>query len=331
MKQFYTIVLGIAILALASCNGRNEQNKSQDAASTPPPKVDAPVFNADSAYADVGMVASFGPRVPGTPAQNKCAAWMEERLKKVCDTVYRQSVQVTTGDKKSLPCINLIGVIHPAAKKRILLLTHWDSRPWADMDTKDKEKPIIAADDGGSGVGVLIEVAKEIKAKGLSADLGVDILLTDAEDYGKSEWGEKSYCLGTQYWSKNPHVPGYNADFGILLDMVGGKGAQFPMEGLSMRDAGDVQKMVWQAAGNAGYSSYFPYVNGPAITDDHVPVNKLARIKTVDIINLTTNPEKPFAAHWHTHADVMDVIDRNTLKAVGQTLLEVIYEHAPAQ
>ena len=251
---------------------------------------------------------------------------MHTALKKVCETVYRQDVQVTGGDKKSLPCHNLIGVIHPTAKRRILLLTHWDSRPWADQDTKDKDKPILAADDGGSGVGVLLELAKQVKSFGLPADVGVDILFTDVEDYGKSEWGEDSYCLGTQYWAKHPHVAGYAAEFGILLDMVGARGAQFPLEGYSKQIAGAVQQQVWQAAAHAGYGSFFTYNDGGGITDDHVPVNRITGIKTIDIINLVNNPVNPFAPHWHTHSDNMDIIDKNTLKAVGQTLLQVIYE-----
>jgi hypothetical protein len=249
-------------------------------------------------------------------------------LNKTCDTVYEQNVHVTGGDGKSLPCINLVGVVNPKAPKRILFLTHWDSRPWADQDTHDKDSPIDAADDAGSGVAVLLEVARQIKAFGLDASVGVDILLEDVEDYGRSQWGEDSYCLGTQYWARHPHVPGYKADFGILLDMVGARGAQFPLEGSSAQMAGDVQQKVWQAAASAGYSSLFRYEEAAEITDDHLPVNKIAGIKTIDIINLTPGSETPFAAHWHTHADNMSIIDKNTLKAVGQTLLQVVYSQA---
>ena len=329
----YIIVALVCSLLFAACgNGNNHDNEKKEAVSdtlkVKPASV--PSFDADSAYVYVGRQVAFGPRVPGSAAQLKCAAWMESMLKKVCDTVYKQDVHVKGGDGKSLPCINLIGSINPKATKRILFLTHWDSRPWADQDTKDKDKPVMAADDGGSGVAVLLEVATMLKAHGLSPALGVDILFTDVEDYGRSEWGEDSYCLGTQYWANHPHVAGYKAEFGILLDMVGAHGAQFPMEASSTIFAGDVQQKVWHSAADAGYSSYFPYAPGGEITDDHVPVNRIAGIKTIDIINLTPDPERPFAAHWHTHADVMDIIDKNTLKAVGQTLLQVIYENAGA-
>ncbi len=327
MRSIYLLVPVLSIVfLLQSCK---DEQKNDEATATPPvAQVKTPTFEADSAYNAVATQVAFGPRTPGSEAQEKCAAWMEQQLRQVCDTVYIQNVKVIGGDKKELPCINLIGSINPKAQRRILFLTHWDSRPWADQDTKDKEKAVLAADDGGSVVGVLIEVARQVKKMGLSPDLGIDILLTDVEDYGKDVWGEDSYCLGTQYWCRNPHVAGYKAEFGILLDMVGARGAQFLLEGMSRQYADGVQQMVWQAAGHAGFSSYFPYTEGPAIVDDHDPVNKITGIKTIDIINLTQNPQSPFPPHWHTHNDNMQIIDKNTLKAVGQTLLQVIYESA---
>ena len=325
------IALATLLAAGSGCNNNPEQPKEQPKETTTATEPDhkkagnVPVFDADTAYAYVDKQVAMGPRTPGSAAQTKCAQWMESKLKVVCDTVYRQNATVTGGDAKMLPCINLVGVINPKATNRILMLTHWDSRPWADQDNHDQDKPILAADDAGSGVGVLLEMARQLKLHGLSEAVGVDILMTDVEDYGKSSWGEDSYCLGTQYWARHPHVVGYKASFGILLDMVGARGARFPMEGISNKYAGDIQQKVWQAAADAGYSSYFPYVAAADITDDHVPVNRITGIKTIDIINLTTDPENPFAAHWHTHADDMTIIDRNTLKAVGQTLLQTVY------
>lgn len=319
-----SLLLSVSIL-FASCKDNQQADTTNNTAVQ---QIAVPDFNADSAYSHIAAQVSFGPRVPGTPAQKACAAWMESKLKEVCDTVHRQETQVKAGNGKMLPCINLVGVINPNATRRILLLTHWDSRPWADRDAKDIDKPVLAADDGGSGVGVLIELARQIKNRPIPADLGIDILFTDVEDYGKTEWGDASYCLGTQYWAHNPHVPGYKASFGILLDMVGARNAQFPMEGISAQVASGVQQNVWQAAGRAGYSSYFPYVAGPEITDDHVFVNRITGIPTIDIINLNANGEHAFAPHWHTVQDDMNIIDKATLKAVGQTLLQVVYETA---
>ncbi len=340
MGQFYFIsmkilntlfILFLAIVMASSCNNDKPTAPAGNEDSTAKPVSDTPpAFNPDSAYAYVGRQVSFGPRTPGSTAQKQCAAWMEAAMKKVTDTVYRQETTVKGGDGKMLPCINLIGVINPKATKRILLLTHWDSRPWADEDVKDKDKPVLAADDAGSGVGVLLEMARQIKLGKLPGDLGIDILLEDVEDYGKDVWSPESYCLGTQYWATHPHVPGYTAQFGILLDMVGARNAVFPMEASSAVFAPAVQQMAYAAAGRAGYSSYFPFSQNPehAITDDHEFVNKLAHIPTIDIINLAGNGDSPFAPHWHTHKDNMDIIDKATLKAVGQTLLQVVYETA---
>jgi hypothetical protein len=333
MKLIYNLSIStMLVLALVSCKDNDgEKGAGTAGTGTAPQAISVPAFNPDSAYRYVAAQVAFGPRVPGTPAQKACADWMEGKLHAFCDTVYRQAAMVTGGDKKQLPCINVIGAINPGAQRRVLLLAHWDSRPWADEDTKDQDKPVLAADDGGSGVAVLLELARVLKAAPLPENMGIDILFTDVEDYGRDIWGEDSYCLGTQYWARNPHVPGYRADYGILLDMVGARGARFPMEQVSTMYAPDVQQRVWQAASRAGYSSYFlttPSPNG--VTDDHVYVNKLARIPTIDIIHLTDATSSKFPAHWHTHRDNMDIIDRATLQAVGQTLLQALFEAAGA-
>lgn len=328
-KLFLPSFLCLAFL-VQSCG--NEPKETENATIEVKQKeITTPDFIADSAYNHIEKQLSFGFRTPGSAGQKNCAGWMEEKLNQFCDTVYRQSVTVTAGDGKSLPCINLIGSINPAATRRILLLTHWDSRPWADEDDSAQTKPILAADDAASGVGVLLEVARQLQTEKIPADLGIDIFFTDVEDYGKTEWGEDSYCLGTQYWARKPHVPGYTAEFGILLDMVGAKGAIFPMEMISTQYAGEVQRNVYQAAQRAGYSSYFPFVAGGGITDDHKYVNELIKIPTIDIININPNSNEVFKPHWHTHDDNMSVIDKATLKAVGQTLLQVIYEAAAQQ
>ena len=212
-------------------------------------------------------------------------------------------------------------MFNPAATQRLLILAHWDTRPQADQDAFDKTKTLDGADDGASGVGVLLELARQFHQQ--KPSIGVDLLMTDVEDYGVSE-EENSYCLGTQYWARHPHVPGYKANYGILLDMVGGRGTQFFMEGASQQYALGPMKAFWDVANKIGYSDYFRYEsNGAAITDDHVYVNTIANIPTFDIIALQANGN--FAPHWHTQNDNMSVIDRHTLQAVGQTLMQVIY------
>lgn len=303
-------------------SAQQSQNMNQTSAAT---QVSVPEFDAAGTYKLIQDQVNFGPRIPGSPAQKDCANWLAEQLQPFCDSVYRQNVTVTAGNGKSLPCMNIIGVIDPEATNRILLLAHWDSRPWADQDKTDKDKPILGADDGGSGTAVLISIAKALKAHPLPKNWGVDILLADVEDYGKTEWGDNSYALGTQYWAHHPHVAGYKAQAGILLDMVGSRNARFPLEAYSQQHAGNVQQDVWQAAAKAGYSSYFVYEDGGQITDDHVPVNEILKIPTIDIINLPAGSMTGFGSYWHTHQDNMDIIDQSTLKAVGQSLLQYLY------
>lgn len=323
MYRSITVSILSAALLLGGCKNSTDEED-------PPPAVVAPLpagavnFSGDTAYSYVKTQVDFGPRVPGTPAQKATANWLQEKLRQFCDTVYRQDVTVKGGDSTPLPCSNLIGVINSAATQRYLLLAHWDTRPWADQDTQNKEAPIDGADDGGSGVAVLLEIARQLKSNPLPANLGVDILLVDVEDWGKNEWGEESYGLGTQYWSKNPHVPGYTAVGGILLDMVGAKDAQFPLEYSSAQAAGNLQQDVWNAAREGGFSRYFLYEQGPGITDDHTFVNSLTRIPTIDIIHLQRNSVNVFPAHWHTHNDNLSVISKTTLEAVGKTVLQFL-------
>jgi len=331
MKILKTGLLAVsASLLLLACQDRDAEEEATTASSAVA-QVRVPAFAADNAYAHIKTQLDFGPRVPGTPAQKNCADWMQQQLRQYCDTVYLQETKVRGGDGKMLPCYNLIGAINPGATRRILLLTHWDSRPWADQDPnpENRNKPVPAADDGASGVGVLLEIARLLKENPLpGGNLGVDIFFTDVEDYGKSEWGEDSYCLGTQYWARNPHVPGYKAMAGVLLDMVGARNARFPQEELSARYAGNVQQEVWAAANRAGYSSYFLFAAGGGVTDDHKYVNEMTGIPTVDVIHLRNDTQTGFAPHWHTLSDDLSIIDKNTLKAVGQTVLQYLYEKA---
>lgn len=332
MKKLSVWIVSACLLSVISCKDNNtgsstENGTNDSTVETPLQEAKIPEFYTDSAYNFIAKQVSFGPRTPGSEAQLNCAAWLQQKLSAYCDTVYRQQTNVTAGDGSTqLRCINLIGVIKPEAKYRILFLAHWDSRPWADRDVANKNKPILGANDGASGVGVLLALAQTLQAIPLSnTDIGIDILFADVEDYGKSEWGDDSYALGTQYWARNPHVPGYRANGGILLDMVGGKNARFALEGHSKQFAGDLQIAVWSAAYKAGFSSYFLNENGGYITDDHVPVNEILGIPTIDIIDMPANSNTGFPTHWHTHGDNMDVIDKATLKAVGQTLLQFLY------
>lgn len=312
------------MFTVTACHN-NQSGQSANGTTT----ANVPAFNADSAYAYVARQVAFGPRIPNTAAQEKCADWLTGMMKKFADTVYVQHTTVTGPKGQSLRCINIIGTFNPQAKTRILFLTHWDTRPFADQDSVNKDKPFDGADDGGSGVAVLLEMARQMKTQ--RPDIGVDLLLEDVEDYG-SEGNDNSWCLGTQYWARHPHVPGYRANYGILLDMVGGKGSQFYIDQTSQQYAGAQAKMVWDLANRLGYSAQFKYYNDPkdmvGITDDHVFVNQLAGIPTLDVVALRPYQQDNIFPPWHhTHADNMNIIDKSTMKAVGQTMLTVVYTY----
>lgn len=309
-----------AVVLFAACNqGNRPDNSTQSAEETT--KSNAPDFSADSAYAYVQKQLAFGPRVPGTPAQEACAQWLISNMQQLADTVYIQRATVTAPKNKKLPCINIIASFNPAAKQRVLLLAHWDTRPYADKNTGAKDQKFEGADDGASGVAVLLEMARHFHAQKPSA--GIDILFTDVEDYGESEV-ENSYGLGTQYWANHPHIPGYKASFGVLLDMVGAKNAGFYYESYSRQYAMAPNKMIWDMGNKSGYSDYFRYEdNGAGAIDDHYYVNTIIKIPTLDII--ATQPNGNFMPHHHTTDDNINIIDHKTMKAVGQTLLNVIY------
>ena len=291
-----------------------------------------PAFNADSAYAFTKAQCDFGPRPMNSDAHEKCLKWIENKFKQYGCEVSLQKADLKGWDGTTLHSTNIIARSNPKATTRIMLCAHWDSRPWADNDpdSLNWHKPILAANDGASGVAVMLELARLLKASGQKAAIGVDFVCFDAEDYGVPQWSDtqddgSSFALGAQYWAENvPH--GYDPRYGILLDMVGGQGAQFYREGMSMQYAPSIVRKVWRAARQAGYGSFFPNDEGGMITDDHLPVNQTAKIPCIDIIPYyPACQQSSFGPTWHTLADNMDNIDKNVLKAVGQTMVQVIY------
>ncbi len=291
-----------------------------------------PQFDADSAYAFCEKQCSFGERTMNSKAHDDCAQWIVDKFKQYGCTVIEQKADLKGFDGTILKSNNIIASYKPELTTRILLCAHWDSRPWADNDpdSTNWRKPVMAANDGASGIAVMLEVARQIQ-KADSLQIGVDFVCFDAEDWGVPQWSDAtdngdSWALGAQYWAENPHKPGYEARFGILLDMVGGTGARFYQEGMSRQFAQSIVNKVWAAARTAGYESLFPNEQGGFVTDDHIPVNQKAGIPTVDIIAYYPNcQQSSFGPIWHTVNDTMENIDRNILKAVGQTVIQVLY------
>lgn len=329
--------IGLLLLSLIiwSCD---EVSKREDNAVAPPTKQEAtivnqaPRFDADSAYQFIKNQVEFGPRVPNTDEHIACADYLIDFLKVNADTTYVQEFEAKAFDGTVLKLRNIVGSFNPQEPKRILLCAHWDTRPFSDQEKAENlwRIPIAGANDGGSGVGILMEIARVLK---LAADIevGVDIVLFDGEDYGAPHFHEgggelTTWCLGSQYWSKTPHKPGYRAYYGVLLDMAGAKGAKFYKEGVSRQYAPVVVEKVWAKAQELGHGRFFLNANSDPITDDHTFINSIASIPTIDIIQHDPNSNNfYFGDYWHTQNDNMDVIGKETLNAVGQTLLEVLY------
>ncbi len=288
-----------------------------------------PVFNEDSSFNYIAKQVDFGPRVPNTKAHDDCAVFLEKKLQGFGAEVIVQSGVVTKYNGTKLEIKNIIAQFYPEKKDRILLFSHWDSRFIADQctDTSMTQKPIAGANDGGSGVGVLLEIARNI---GISQpNVGVDIIFFDAEDQGEpvalNIMNEKSWCLGTQYWCDNLHEKNYSAKYGISLDMVGGKNAKFSREDHSRHFAGYLERNIWELADSLGYANYF--INEPqkGVLHDHVFVSQNAGIRSILIVEYHKGNTKGFGDFWHTHNDNINIIDKKTLKAVGQTVLATIY------
>ncbi len=289
-----------------------------------------PDFNADSAYIYLQEQCDFGPRTMNSTAHDKCEKWIIQKFEQYGCKVTTQKATLNGYDGTPLRSTNIMASYNPKATTRIMFCAHWDCRPWADNDpdSTNWHKPIIAANDAASGVGVMIELARILKGSGL--ELGVDFVCFDAEDYGTPQWFEgedpgDTWALGAQYFANN--LPeGYAPRYGILLDMVGGVGAKFYREGMSMQYAPAIVKKVWNAARQVGYGSYFPKADGGMITDDHIPVNQTANIPCIDVIPYYSDcAQSSFGPTWHTIADNMDNIDKNTLKSVGQTMVQVLF------
>lgn len=327
----------ILISASVACSGSGQADASAAASDTAATATAAgnhqsPLFDGDSAYSFVAAQTAFGPRVPGTPPHKACAAYLAGKLSSYGVDVSPRTATVTDITGRRFDIINIFGRINPGAARRILLVAHWDTRPWADEDPdpSNHSRAIDGANDGASGVAVILEAARQMQSR--APEVGIDILLTDAEDSGKSAPEgadpsqilayENSWCLGTQHWlATDPYRDNASPAFAILLDMVGGVDAVFPVEYFSHRYARPYVDKVLRAAAMAGTSRRFPDTPGGAINDDHVHLNR-AGIPAVDIIETTGTGFNPT---WHTMADNIDNIDRATLADVGLTLMTLIY------
>ena len=332
-------LLAAAVCLLTACPSEKPAETASQPSATTDAAPKAPAFNADSAYAFTAKQVAFGPRVPNKPAHVACGNYLVAKLKSFGLTVREQPFTAMTFDGTQIKGRNIIAQYQPQAARRVALFAHWDTRPFADAE-KDKAKrllPLDGASDGASAVAVAMEIIRTLsqQPEQMAPNVGVDVILVDAEDWGYDAGlieGQKNllqdngdgWCLGSQYWAKNMVPPNYKAEYGILLDMVGAKDGHFTREGTSLEKARSVVDKIWNTAAKIGYSDYFLFKDTGAITDDHVYINQ-AGIPTVDIYDHPAYGEEYFPAYHHTTADNMSLIDRKTMKAVGQTVLQVIY------
>lgn len=322
MREIMCIISVILMLSGCGASGKAGASAAQTAEEPDAARVSVPAFDADSAYSYVSRQVGFGPRVPNTSAHDAAAAWLASELRRHGAEVTEQKADLRAFDGTILKSTNIMGSFNEEMDNRLLLLAHYDTRPWADADPdpSNRSKAIDGANDGGSGTGVLLEAARAFGRQ--NPGIGIDILFVDSEDYG-TEGDDTSWALGARHFAENPIKPGYRPAQAILLDMVGGKGAVFPAEYFSRQSAPGLDDAFRAAAERAGHGALFPKVYGGAVTDDHLELIRQG-IPAIDIIDYRVN--EGFCPTWHTMSDNMENIDRETLRAVGETLLRYIYE-----
>ena len=319
-KLFY--LLPVVVLSISSCS--KEKEKPYKPLYEIDPNAGIPEFNPGYAYDQIEKQVSFGPRNPDSKGHAETLSYLNDELSKYADEVVLQQFSYQGYDNERLQLANIIAKFNPEKKHRIILCAHWDTRPRAeeDKDVSLRNKPILGANDGASGVGILLEIARLLKDNKIT--YGIDIILFDGEDYGRPN-DLDNYSLGAKYFAAN--LPqDYQPAFGILLDMVGDKDASFPMEGNSRLYAPEIESMIWNLADQAG-ADKFVNREEEQIYDDHISLNE-AGIRTVDIIDLDLigdNSHVQRRNYWHTQNDTMINIGKDTLKQVGDVIAKLIW------
>lgn len=312
MKHWFTGM--VLLLVLLSCGSENGIDTAMVSS-----RVSRPPFNANRAFQDLHTQVKFGPRIPGTDGHVLQLTWMVEELSKISDTLFLDEFEHVTTEGESLTLTNVIARFGLHKDRRILLLTHWDTRPKADQsqESKDREKHVPGANDGASGTSVLLELARMFHIQ--APDWGVDLLFSDGEDYGPTT---EDMFLGASYYAagrgtENP------PEFAILLDMVGDADPRFLPEAYSLEAAPQLVQRVWGLAANLGYQRYFPLNETVRVMDDHVKLND-AGIPTINIIDFEYGPSNSI---WHTPNDIPENTSAQTLLIVGDVVAEFVYRN----
>ena len=279
-----------------------------------------PPFDGDKAFELLKKQVDFGPRYSGSAGHPKTADFLFTELKKYSPAVIEQKFMHNV-DGKPLEFRNIIATFNEKAPERVLLCAHWDSRPMADqeIDKEKRKQPILGANDGASGVAVLLELARLFAAK--APDVGVVIVLFDGEDYGETP---DRMFIGSEEFAKNwkTLTGGKDFKYGILLDMIGDSNLKIYREGFSNNAARAVVDKVWNAAKDRGYSDYFVDESKYTVSDDHIPLLQ-AHIKCIDVIDFNYAP-------WHTLDDTVDKCSPKSLQIVGNVISDVVYNERSA-
>lgn len=279
----------------------------------------APTMSGARAFELVEAQLAFGPRIPGTAGHVRMGDWLDSLLRAHADTVVVQAWEHVTVSGDTLPLRNFIARFNPAASERILLLAHWDTRPFADaVGSADTTVPVPGANDAGSGTAVLLALAGVLDS--LPPAVGVDLLFVDGEDYGEFDEARRDVLIGSRYYAEH-RLPGRDPVFAILLDMVGDRDLELYQEGNSVVGAPDVVDLVWSTAGEMGHGDVFIPQVRHTLVDDHIPLLQ-AGIRAVDVIDFDYGTNN---ALWHTSDDTIDKIAPGSLEIVGNVMLAVIW------
>ena len=321
----YSILL--LLLLCVSCVKQQQSSTTNSQLST---------FSADSAYTYIAQQLAFGARVPGTQAHEACGDWLVSELARHGAQVKNQHGTMTNYAGKPQAIRNIVAILEGNTSHAILLCAHWDCRPWSDEEElyEDRFEPVMGANDGASGVGVILEMVRQLSIRKSKGEFipTVQVVFFDCEDMGTpahftGSQRDHTWCLGSQYWAQQLKIQNskFKINYGVLLDMVGDPSATFPKEYFSMQYARGYVEQLWRTAQRLGYGRYFvQQATYYPITDDHYYVNTIAGIPCVDIIDYKTNTETGFAEWWHTQHDDIQNINKQTLQAVGETVLTTI-------
>ena len=301
----------VASVLLLACNGEKANGGETKPEDTRP----RTTFSGDSAMAYVRAQMAFGNRIPGTEAARRTGDWIVERMRRSADTVVVQSWTHTTLDGKALPMRNVLARFRPDAAERVLYVAHWDTRPISESAATPAERamPVPGANDGASGVALLIGVADALRRT--PPQYGVDLLLVDGEDYG--DFSKKNdVFIGSRYFAEHLPTADYRPLFGVVWDMIGDRDLQIYHEGNSVSFAPEVVARVWQEAEDLGYARYFIPQGRYSIDDDHLPLQRKG-LRVIDVIDFD------FPDH-HKPTDTIDKVSARSLQIVGDVAVGLV-------